>query len=281
MSARIAAAVELAGTGGSASDRLARAAVAVRAAKAAGASLVVLPEAYLPGYAHAAADAGPAARAWLEATARADDVTVAMGYLDHDRCVLGVTTPNGAHTAYTKRFLSPDEARAWRAGTHPVIVETPVGRLGLLVCADVLQLSAWDAYVGRVDAVLVAAAWPDYRDRITTIPGVARPALGWLFRDSNPYREALLARAAVAVGAPIVFANATGPYRGAEGFSGGSRIYGADGTVLAAGPLAVAPIVPGTPGAPLRHTPRWAAFTRVYRFAAAARARRNAPSGSA
>ncbi len=252
-------------------ERLARADHAIAEARERGAVVAVLPEAYLPGYAHAPAEEGPRARTWLAGAARRHAMTIAMGYVDGDRCVLGVTTPDGAHAAYTKRFLSPDEARAWRPGTAPLIATTPAGRFGLLVCADVLHVDAWVPYMGRVDAVLVAAAWPDYRGRLATVPAPTRPAARWLFRDSNPYRAELLARAARAVGAPVVFANATGPFQGEENFSGGSRVYGADGAVLAEGPLAVAPLVPGAPRGPLRHSLRWGAFTRLYRWAAAAR----------
>jgi predicted amidohydrolase len=266
-----AAAVELPGRGGTRADRLAAADEAVDRAVAAGAALVLLPEAYLPGYTHAAAAEGPAARGWLATTARRHGITLAMGYVDGDACLLGVTTPDGTHTTYTKRFLAPAEARVWRPGDRAVLVDTPVGRLGLAICADVLQLDTWAPFRGAVDAVLVAAAWPDYQGRLTTLPRAARPALRWLFATSNPYRDDLLARAARAVGAPVLFANATGPLAGAEAFSGGTCIYDADGQRIATGAVAVATIARGTPGAPLGHPVRWAAFTRVYRWSAGLR----------
>lgn len=280
--APLAAALELPGHGGTLPERIARAEAALAAAHAQGAVLAVLPEAYLPGYVHARADVGAAARGWMADAARRYVMTIAMGYVDGDACVLGVTTPHGTHTRYTKRFLSPAEAGVWRPGSAAVIADTPAGRLGLLVCADVLQLDAWAPFVGAVDAVVVAAAWPDYRGRLPTVPRVARPALGWLFGASNPYRRDLLARAARAIGAPVVFANATGPMgnAGAEGFSGGACVYGADGSVLAAGPVAVAPLVRGEPGAPLAHPPEWAAFSRAYRWAAAWRGKGRASGRS-
>lgn len=269
----LAAALELPGHGGTIPERIALAEAALADAGDQGAALAVLPEAYLPGYTHARADVGPVAQTWLATAARRYAITIAMGYVDEDACVLGVTTPAGAHTRYVKRFLSPAEARVWRPGSAAVVADTPVGRLGLLVCADVLQLDAWAPFVGAVDAVVVAAAWPDYRGRLTTVSRVARPGLGWLFGASNPYRRDLLGRAARAVGAPVVFANASGPVRpgAVEGFSGGACIYGADGVVLAEGPVAVAPLVRGAPGAPLAHPAEWAAFTRIYRWAAASR----------
>jgi predicted amidohydrolase len=201
-----------------------------------------------------------------------------MGYVDGDACVLGLHSPDGAAHRYQKRFLSPAEAPVWRPGPGPVIASTPLGRVGLAVCADVLQLATWAPFRGAVDLVVVAAAWPDYQGRLTTIVRPARPAFGWLFTGSNPYRDDLLGRAARAVGAPVVFANATGPADGQESFSGGSCVYDADGVRVAEGSLAVADVSRGTPGAPLRHPPRWAAFTRVYRWASAMRSSTNAPT---
>lgn len=202
------AALELPGAGGSLDERLARADAALARAEA---DVIVLPEAYLPGYTHVRADVAAIAREWMADRARRHSATLVMGYLDDDACVLGVTTPDGAHTRYQKRFLAPAEARVWRAGTAPVIAETPAGRIGLLICADVLQLQAWDAYIGRVDAVAVAAAWPDYAGRIDTVPPAVRVPAKWLFEASNPYRRVLLGRAAIAVGATVAYAAATGP----------------------------------------------------------------------
>jgi predicted amidohydrolase len=266
----LAAAIALPGAGGTPAERCAWADAAITRARAAGAAIAVLPEAYLPGYGPGRANAGDAARSWMDDTARRHGISLAVGYVDGDRSVLGVTTPDGRHTAYIKRFPSPAEARVWRPGRDAVIAETPAGRVGLLVCADVLHRPAWEPYAGRVDAVLVAAAWPDYAGRTDALPMVARPALGWLLRESNPYREVWLAQAARAVGATVVFANATGPWRGQEGFSGGSRVYAADGSITGEGPVAMGPIGRAPPAGPLRHPLRWEAFTRVYRLAARA-----------
>jgi predicted amidohydrolase len=259
------AALELPGAGGTLDERLDRADAALRRAEA---DVVVLPEAYLPGYSHVRADAATTAQTWMADRARRHAATIIMGYLDDDACVLGVTTPDGRHTRYQKRFLAPAEARVWRAGTAPVIADTPAGRIGLLICADVLQLQAWDAYIGRVDAVAVAAAWPDYAGRIDTVPAALRVPAKWLFEASNPYRRVLLGRAAIAVGAPVAYAAATGPYRDAEQFSGHACIYAADGRVVATGAVSRGPIARRPPGPALRHTPAWAAFTAAYRAAA-------------
>ncbi len=283
------AALELTGRGGTPAERLARADIAVAEATAQGATLVLLPEAYLPGYPVIGEDEekagdpradGHRAREWMARVARRHTITVVMGYVEAQICLLGVTTPDGAHVTYAKRFLSPREARVWRPGAGPVLVDTPAGRVGLLVCADVLHLAAWAPLRGAVDAVLVAAAWPDYRGRLERTPRAVRPLLAPLlkplFAASNPYRQDLLARAARATGAPVVFANACGPFDGAEHFSGGTCVYDADGTIVATGRVAVASVGRGRPGTPLTHPLPWHAFSWAYRRTSALRSTRRA-----
>jgi predicted amidohydrolase len=266
---RVVAAAELPGREGSFAERCGWARSAVIAAAARGAGLVVLPEAYLPGYVHSTGPDGTDAREFLVRVASEAGIGVAMGYLDRTACILGVAT-DGRLVEYRKRFLAPDEASFWEAGTEPVIAETPVGRVGLLVCADVLQLAAWEPLVGRVDVVAVAAAWPDYRGRVARTRGWRRPIVRWIAANSNPYRDRLLGRAARAVGAPVVFANACGAYQHEESFSGGSAIWDADGERVAgvSDGIAIATVAPGSPRGPLRHEASWRAFTAVYRRSA-------------
>lgn len=275
------AAVQLPGRGGTLEEREAHAVGAVRAACAGGPGgkldLVVLPEATLPGYAHVRADCGDRARALAMALATETGACVALGYLDGDGAWMGLAAPDGGWWAYRKRFPAPAEARVWRAGTVPGVAETPIGRVGLAVCADALQRATWRGLAG-VDVVAVGAAWPDYRGRLDRTAAWARPGLAWLYAGSNPYRDALLGRAARALGAPVVFANASGPWEGEEGFSGGSAVWDGDGrrvaTVEGDGAGAARAVVGrAEPGTPLRHPPRWAAFSAVYRWAGAAVAR--------
>lgn len=252
------AAVELPGAPGDATARRA----AARAALPEGAQLVVLPEAWWPGYAHQRVDTGGDAREVGLDLARASGAWVAFGYLHGDGSWLGLAGPDGSWARYRKRFPSPAEARWWRGGGEPGVFQTPLGRVGVAVCADVLQLATWRGLVG-VDVVLVAAAWPDYRGRR------APPGLGWVAAQSNRYRDEVLAAGARALGAPVVFANASGPWRGEEGFSGGSGVWDATGRRVAGAGQAVE-VEPGRAGPPLRHPARWRAFTAVYRWGARA-----------
>jgi predicted amidohydrolase len=262
--------------------RLKRLEDALVRAKAEGARLALTPEAFLPGYAPAArapADAGDIP-ARLEALARAHGMAFACGFLDGARCSLGLAVPGAPLVRYAKRFPTPAESRGWARGAGPLVAETPMGRLGLLLCADVLHADSWRPLRGNVDAVLVAGAWPDYRGRRAALP----PGIGALaapvIAGSNAWREALLPRAARFVGAPVLWCNAVGPYpAGAPGeaFSGGSAAWSASGSPSRATclPLREGRIVlveadfggDRSPSASLGMSLGWRAFARAYRLA--------------
>lgn len=223
------------------------------AERAQGADILLLPEAFLPGYRHQSDHQKNTALALAKHLAKRHHLHLALGFLEGNGCYLGMASPTGQWWDYQKQFPSPAEARFWKGGRQPGIASTVVGRVGLLICADVLQLSAWQALQGRVDVVLVAAAWPDYQGR-------PPPGLGWLYAQSNPYRDELLASAAQVLGVPVAFANASGP-----GFSGGSRIWNAAGECVGKGDFVCAEVVGGQPQGTLRHRGRWRLFTPIYR----------------
>ena len=261
------ASIQLPGVGGTVAERadLARAAIAEtnRAADGgASADLYVLPEACFPGYTHVRASGEGAARAFAESV----DRRVVVGFIEGAASCAGIWEPGGSWIVYQKRFPTPAESRVWRAGRESVVAQTGIGRVGMLICADVLQIDAWEDLRGRVDVVAVCAAWPEYRGRW------APPGLAWLYAESNGYRDDLLGRAARSLGVPVVFANACGP-----GFSGGSAVWSAAGKIVAE-PHEIAVVeasCEGSAEAPpevaLRHPARWAAFTHAYRWAAEAR----------
>jgi predicted amidohydrolase len=216
---------------GALAARWARIDDALETARGADAGLVVFPECALTGY----APWGPdpcldvrAARARLGERARATGLHVVLGWDAGDRCTLALATPDGAVHAYDKRHPTPTEARRWRAGRTPGIVPTVVGRVGMLVCADVLHARAWEGLCGQVDLVVVAAAWPDYVGRLARLPAPLRPLARPVTEGSGPWRDTLLARAAARLGVPVVVCDATGPLlpsRDAERFRTASAAW--------------------------------------------------------
>ena len=240
--AELPGAPEPAGSGALAA-RWARIDAALETARGGGAKLVVFPECALTGYAPWGPAPGldvRAARARLGERARATGLHVVLGWDAGDRCTLALATPDGAVHAYDKRHPTPTEARRWRAGRTPGIVPTVFGRVGLLVCADVLHARAWEGLCGEVDLVVVAAAWPDYVGRLARLPAPLRPLARPVTEGSGPWRDTLLARAAASLGVPVVVCDATGPLpsHDAESFRTASAAWDARGAPL---PLAKPP----------------------------------------
>lgn len=113
-----------------------------------GASLVVLPECCLSGYIFADTDAaaqhatsidGPAIAAWRARAAR-HGLTLVAGIIEaaddglYDSAV--VIPPDGEVTTYRKLHLWNSERSLYRPGNRAVIADTPVGRIGLMICYD-------------------------------------------------------------------------------------------------------------------------------------------------
>lgn len=72
----------------------------------------------------------------------------------------------GVGAVYRKRHLWGDEADVFRRGEDPCVVDTAVGRVGLLVCYDLNFPEAALPYARQeCDALLVSSAWrAAYRD---------------------------------------------------------------------------------------------------------------------
>ncbi len=229
-------------------------------AKGVGASLVVFPECALTGYApwgpDPRLDVG-AAREALAERARATGLHVVLGWDAGDRCTLALAMPDGTVHIYDKQHPTPTEAGRWRRGRSAGIVPTAFGRVGLLVCADVLHPRVWEPLRGEVDLVVVAAAWPDYVGRLARIPAPLRPLARPVTEGSGPWRDTLLARAAASLGVPVVVCDATGPLRGAgplpshdsEGFRAASAAWDGRGVPV---PLTTVPGAAGGRKGPLQ-----------------------------
>lgn len=97
--------------------------------------------------------------------AAAYDCALLVGAIERDGAelynVAVYLTPEGERTFYRKRHLWSAEADVLTAGGEAVVVETPVGRTGLVTCYD-LNFVAESAHFTRerVDALFVVGAWP-------------------------------------------------------------------------------------------------------------------------
>lgn len=193
------------------------------------AELVVLPEGSFPAYVlgdtdrsdHASIDAAiDRLRAIAKRTNAAFVVGAAARVGDKMRNGAFVIDRNGDLAGRAdKLFLWHFDRRWFEAGDRIAPVDTSVGRLGVLVCAD-----------GRIPTI--ARALVDEGAEILVMP------TAWVTSGRNPHvlenvQADLLGRVrAYENGVPFVAANKCGAELGMVAYCGKSQIVGADGTVL-------------------------------------------------
>jgi len=122
---------------------------AVRAATARGASLVLTPELALTGYPPEDLLLRPsfadASRDALDALAAdVTDCVAIVGFVEHDEDVhnaAAVIADGRVQAIYRKRFLPNygvfDEARYFRAGDRPMVLDIDGARVGVVICEDI------------------------------------------------------------------------------------------------------------------------------------------------
>jgi predicted amidohydrolase len=180
----------------------------------AGAALTVLPEMFNTGYG-LVPDFGPCSEdvegptlRHLSRRSREWGMGIAAGFVEregrHLYDALAVCLPTGAIHIYRKRHLVFWESFRFRAGRTPLVVSTPWGRIGLAVCADMMDRRVWDDYRGRIDVAVIASAWPIFACRETGRRHI-------LFGDVGPMATTIPAEVARDLGVPVIFANQTGP----------------------------------------------------------------------
>ena len=193
-----------------------------------GAKLIVLPEGTVPGYVlgtePVSSDLLNDARAALAVSARRYEVTIVYGTALHvggetynAAVVLG---PDGTQLgSASKRFLWHFDRRWFAAGTELEPLETPVGKLGLLVCAD-----------GRIPSI--AATLVERGAEILVMP------TAWVTSGRDPgNRENVQADLMVNVrarenGVPFVAANKAGVELSSVAYCGKSALVDADGAFV-------------------------------------------------
>ena len=219
----------------------------IEQAAAQGAGLVVLPELFSCGYVASRAiwdmaetREGPTAR-WLAATAGRLGIYLGAGTAETDGSDIFNTFilagPDG--TIAGRACKANAEAGVFRRGRHEHLISTPIGRIGIGICAD-NQYTAHLELMRRLhaDLVLMPHAWP-------TPAKAGGPVTDKDVADQQRRMTELPVLYARALGVPVVFANQVGPLApmgGALGklmspkiyrLRGQSRIIDADGSVLA------------------------------------------------
>ena len=215
---------------------------AVDEACAGGAKLVVLPEGSVPGYV-LGSEAVPreqldAAQGDLAERARRHATTIVFGAAkivgDRTYNAAIVLGPRGDELGYAaKQFLWHFDRRWYAAGETLDPIATPLGMLGLLVCAD-----------GRIPTI--AATLCDRGAELLVMP------TAWVTSGRDPHAfENVQADFIASVrarenGVPFVAANKVGVERASVAYCGKSAIFDADGVTIARGDETHPAIVCGT-----------------------------------
>jgi predicted amidohydrolase len=186
----------------------------LRKAHEAGAELSVLPEMFntgyglLPDFGPYSEDAdGPTLR-HLSRRSRQWGMGIAAGFVErngrHLYDALALCLPDGSIHIYRKRHLVFWEGFRFRAGRTSLVVNTPWGRVGLAVCADMMDRRVWNEYRGRIDLAVVASAWREFACRHTGRGHC-------LFGHVGPMATAIPRQISRDLDVLIIFANQTGP----------------------------------------------------------------------
>ena len=223
---------------------LRRAEAHVARAVAAGAELVVLPELFDTGYCYelsartSAESLEGAAGSWLGRMARRHRVWLAGCVYERNEAgcfdAFVLQGPEGQRAVHRKRVPVGPERFFFEPGDDPMVVETPLGRVALVICAESEHAALLAEVVrARPRIVLIVYAAPTRHRLLEQLLGVA-------YREHLRRLQLQWARCS---GAPVVSASMTGPWRsglpGIPGlkvrsrFQGQSAIVDARGQILA------------------------------------------------
>ena len=247
-----AAAIQMPSIQGDPVRNLAKADERLAEAHAAGAAIAVLPEmvfsgyGLIPDYAPLSETVEGPTLTHLRERSRQWKMAIASGFVERDGShlydSLALCLPDGRCTVYRKQNLVFWERFRFKPGRQSVIAETPFGRIGLTICADMIFRHVWEGFRGTIDLAIISAAWPDFACRETG-------QKHWLFGHVGPLSASIPAKVAEDLGIPVIFANQVGetktqiPYLGtwitdkiADRFSGKSCIAdGRHGAAVIAG----------------------------------------------
>ena len=211
---------------------------ALQEARVCGAGLVVLPEAALGGYVESLHDEGwdpppaldPDGPQLRRVCELARDLVVCVGFcedggdgLRHNSAA--VLTGDGVLGIHREVHLAPREDRFTTPGERLIAFDTPVGRIGMLICYDkAFPEAARTLALDGAQVLAFMSAWP-------------RSATGAAARlqDDRQWRRSELWDGSRAAENSLIVASAnqTGDF-GSLRFAGGARVVDPDGDVVAA-----------------------------------------------
>lgn len=178
-----------------------------------GAELVVLPELFCCGYGFGTAYVSLAGGSndrvvsFFSERAKRYRIGIAAGVaLWHSGEIYNAIVfclPDGRIHYYTKRNLVFWEPMVFKRGRRSAIVETPWGRVGLAICADMIYKHVWKEYQGQIDLAIISSAWPEF-----ACGRRGRP--NWLLGRLGPLCRELPDRLSFDLDVPVIFSNQCG-----------------------------------------------------------------------
>ncbi|HET6370648.1 MAG TPA: carbon-nitrogen hydrolase family protein [Nitrospiria bacterium] len=224
-------------------ENLLKAEKSIQKAAEQGARVAVLPELFNTGYCYdvrnfrVGESLWERTGRWFREMGKRFGLYVAGTMIEKDRGrfydTMVLATPEGRLARYRKLNLYLLEKCYFSRGDHPLILDTPIGRIGTGICVDLLFRKIWDRYRNRVDLLLVSSAWPD----LTRGGGIGKG--NRINRRLSMLPRELPGRLAEALGVPVVYANLCGrlvsplpflpPFRMESRFVGASAIYAGGG----------------------------------------------------
>jgi predicted amidohydrolase len=179
------------------------------------ADLVLLPELFAAGYCYdrrvrqAAEFRDGTTIEWMQAASQAFDTVVGGTFIERvgNRIfnTFALVGPSQRTHFYRKTAIPPLERFYFHGGSDHGIFDTPLGRIGVLICWDITSPAAIDSMRGNVDLVLIPMAWPD-----TTNGNIGLP---WLGRHLARQPVEVPARIAAELDVPVVVCNMGGAFK--------------------------------------------------------------------
>jgi predicted amidohydrolase len=175
------AAVQMRCTYGNIAANLAKAERFIREAAQAGAKLVVLPELFNTGYGYTLANyelietRDGQTYHWLTGLAAELELHLAGSFLlrkgEEVFNTLLLAAPDGQTWEYDKTHPWGWERAYFCPGKGPLIADTALGKIGMLICYDVAYPDLFAAYAGKIQLLLVSSCPPKVNRMTIHFPG--------------------------------------------------------------------------------------------------------------
>lgn len=211
-------------------ERLERADTLIAQAASSGAELVVLPELFNTGYEYSDANYDRAEKldgqtvVWMKASAKLHNIHLTGSMLLRDNGdiynAMLLIAPDGRLWRYNKNYPWAWERAYFREGNGVTVADTDLGKLGMLICADVTYPELWAQYQGKIQAMIVSSCPP----AVGNLSAIPPDGKNYGYQNTNPYVQEMgrigekvfgefLRRQATHLKVPVVNTTGTGHFR--------------------------------------------------------------------